>query len=274
MSHPSNPPKFAWYTHRNIVSTISYYQTPKEIAMCMQVCKSLYTFLNSDHIWWTIYNKAFGAVRVIDQALLSPDKLDGVARKSYMKAKEGLVNVSLKEFSVDPKNSYTAYIYGRLGSLKPSESIVKTFGDRYDLMASFGSVFILSGELSKLCVIAVPNLTGVFAGDTVIIMLDPESKDTEATLSAVEVYTKSCNGKKVLAVINGTKGDAEKIKSKLKGMIETIIVLTEFNEEAIAKVTYNVIKFAPKSSSLTLPHAGPAKAKEPEKPKSKRCKPL
>lgn len=200
-----------WYYHSNIVSLISKFMTPQEIGTAMCVCKSLYTILNSDIIWWNIYNKTFGSIRIIDPAIFSSrnenskEPPTGLARKAYMKVREGIVNFKLKEFKVEPKNSHTVYIYGRLGLLKTTETIVKEFGDHYDLMSAFGSVFVCGGELSKICVIALPNLTTIRPNDTVAVLFDSENYQKYA--DALFELLKRHEPKKIVAIINGSKGE-------------------------------------------------------------------
>jgi len=78
----------------------------------------------------------------------------------------------------------------RIGELDQAPSIEKTYGRKYDLMASFGCVFICNGELSQITAIGVPNLTKLpqylESLDCILILVNPQNP--RATAGNIKPY--------------------------------------------------------------------------------------
>ena len=107
--------KSNWYKHGNIVSVIAFYMEPKEILKAMLVCKTLNQHLNSNKIWWMLYNNAFNTVRVIDQAQWLESENEGVcpAKQAFRNMKRA----KLTDYKVSPENQYRVWLFGRYDNL-------------------------------------------------------------------------------------------------------------------------------------------------------------
>ncbi len=107
--------KMKWYNYGNIVSIIATYMEPKNILSIMHLSKSLFNNLNTNKIWWELYNRAFTTVRVLDQYIWQDpaSMAEGTHSCTAREAFRGMTKAKKEGFNVSPDNKYRIFLRGR-----------------------------------------------------------------------------------------------------------------------------------------------------------------
>jgi len=248
--------KIQWYENTNLVNLMAFYLSSKEILTLNSVCKSLHQILDSNKIWWLLYNSAFKSIRTLDSVnwLSYPDN-ENIAKKSFKKMKL----LAKSNYIVDPANIYKVLLYGSIGVLPKSETITRQFGDKYDLMASFSSKFVYESKVCQISNISVPKIDRVSEKDCIMIMIDIKSKLYEQILKNTIEYIAAKGPNNIVLLINGKDEygyEKEKTNNILLVQLEDLLgeekkfVINKFTEESLAKVAFLMINIAQKLRSI------------------------
>ncbi len=215
----------------------------------MQVCKSLHKHLNTNKIWWLLYNRAFTTIRTLDQAswFTAPDS-SCPAREAFFSMKKAAAG----GYKVDPSNVYRAWLFGRIGPLPKTETLARQFGDKYDLLASFSAKFVTEGKPCQISNISLPTLDRIGLSEAVVIMVNPADPEPARQIVTMAIkYIEERKAKNTMMLINGSQ-EQEKLYEKcpelkkLEAMVghEKTYVVEAFTEESLAKVAHMMISLA------------------------------